>query len=837
MTSHKHNMLTDYCDSVVMLTWSNWKTEPRSNRYHYATRFSRYLPVIFVQPDLSKKEVKFEKTEVENLTILHVYKNYGHEQTVLLNKALLERGTIHPLMWLYNPFFKDFITQRYSPLMIYHATENYFSLEVNTSDEIRQSLREVLVYVDLLVGVSEGVLLSYKKNGPYNGETLLLENGCDFSFWAPDLDELEQLTTRKYAKKVAFYQGGINRRLDLEMLTGICKVLPDWEIWICGAMAPDFDQSRINPKQVRNLKNFGFLSLEKVRELAYQATVGIIPFAQNEITWVSLPLKAFEYVACGLPVVSVPIPALEKYPENFIFADNPRDFSKAVIDIAETRYDREWIERRLKAAREQDYDTRFETLLNKIDSIVSCKKRTDTQFDILVLYDANSLHVNTIKEHLNSFSKYSESKVFYASATHGAICTIDLSIFDAILIHYCVRVSLEDHLSPSYAEAVRWFGGYKILFIQDEYDTTETARRWIEKLGIHAVFTCVPEEYVDEVYPKSRFPHLERIHTLTGFVPIGIEKRDPKPIPERQIVIGYRGRPLPFYYGDLGRDKVTIAQRMKQICLERNIPEDIEWSHEKRIYGDQWYPFVESAKATLGTESGSNVFDDYGEIKRNVEKALTKNPSLSYEVIHAQYVSAHEGKIKMNQISPRIFEAIALRTALVLFEGNYSGVIQPDIHYIPLKKDFSNIEDVLAKLADDNYLVALTERAYKDIILSNKYSYEKFMEGFDAFLLKRLVKRNNNFPLIGLLGVYEPQKKGTQLATLSKYSMVSLSPLTSVEINIPSNNDLSPSLKDVIKLIKVWIRQRFPVVYRRTEKYYSLLMRLLQKYFRGIYVN
>lgn len=837
MNLDKANMLARYFDCVVMLTWSNWKTEPRSNRYHYASRFARHLPVIFVQPDLAEPKATFESTEIDNLVVLHVYARYGREQFMLINKALLERGLICPLLWVYNVFFCDFIAQRYSPLVIYHATEDYFSLELNGKDQIQQSLRDVLQNIDLLVAVSSGVLFSYKKNGEYRGKTLLLENGCDFSFWGPRPNEMEQITTQQFSRKIAFYQGGVNGRLDLEMLTEICRTLPDWEIWICGLVEPSFNQKIKNLERLQNLKNLGFLSIEQVRELAYQVTVGIIPFVQNENMRISLPLKAFEYIACGLPVVSVPILALERYSDVFTFADNSWDFSQAITRMAETRNDKEYIKKRLETAREQDYDTRFNSLLHEIDSVMVSKKRTEAQFNVLVLYDANSLHVSTIKEHLTSFARYSESKVFYLSATNGAICTIDLSIFDVVIIHYCVRVSLEDHLSPSYADAVRGFGGYKILFIQDEYDTTETARRWIEKLGIHAVFTCVPTEYVDDVYPQNRFPYLERIQTLTGFVPIGIEKHTPRPIPERQIVIGYRGRPLPFYYGDLGREKVVIAERMKQICRERNISEDIEWTHERRIYGDQWYPFVESSKATLGTESGSNVFDDDGTIKQNIEKALAENPDLSYEEAHARYIGAREGKIKMNQISPRVFEAIALRTALVLFEGDYSGVIQPNIHYIPLSKDFGNIEDVLLKLTDDGYLTAITERAYRDILLSKKYSYERFIRDFDAFLSKRLVKRNTYIPLVGLLGQQLP-KKISQLAALSKYSVVSISPLTNIEINTLMNSSLSViDLGDIIRIIKLWVCQSISIIPRRIEKYHMLVRKISQKYFRGKYVG
>ena len=83
MSSDRHNLLTSHCDSVVMLSWSNWKAEPRSNRYHFALRFSRYLPVIFVQADLVEQIVRIEKTEIDNVVILHVYAHYGYEQTTL----------------------------------------------------------------------------------------------------------------------------------------------------------------------------------------------------------------------------------------------------------------------------------------------------------------------------------------------------------------------------------------------------------------------------------------------------------------------------------------------------------------------------------------------------------------------------------------------------------------------------------------------------------------------------------------------------------------------------------------------------------------------------------
>lgn len=107
-------MLKQQADSIIMLTWSNWHTELRSNRYHYATRFAKELPVIFVQPDLSRPEYTIEKTNDGNLTILHVYRKYDETQIELLNKALIELNILRPIFWIYNVYFYKFIASRYS---------------------------------------------------------------------------------------------------------------------------------------------------------------------------------------------------------------------------------------------------------------------------------------------------------------------------------------------------------------------------------------------------------------------------------------------------------------------------------------------------------------------------------------------------------------------------------------------------------------------------------------------------------------------------------------------------------------------------------------------------
>src|SRR4029077_6259139 len=81
------------------------------------------------------------------------------------------------------------------------------------------------------------------------------------------------------------------------------------------------------------------------------------------------------------------------------------------------------------------------------------------------------------------------------------------------------------------------------------------------------------------------------------------------------------------------------------------------------------------------------------------------------------------------------FEAAAFRVCQILFEGKYSGILQPMVHYIPLKKDFSNFVDVIRLFSDASVRRELTDNAYRDLIASGKYSYQKFIQEFDDQLI------------------------------------------------------------------------------------------------------
>jgi hypothetical protein len=353
------------------------------------------------------------------------------------------------------------------------------------------------------------------------------------------------------------------------------------------------------------------------------------------------------------------------------------------------------------------------------------------QARILLLCDDRRGHANTVLDHIESFRRFSRHQVrtFNPKAMRRSIA-LDLAEFDVIVVHYSVILSDPIYLAPHFLDKLRRFRGLKIQFIQDDYRWVDRATAAARDVGIKVLFTVAPEPAASQVYDE-RLPGVRRVHTLTGYVPDNLVGRPLRPLRERTIDVGYRARDLPFWLGRLSREKAWIGQRFAELAPAYGLHCDIAWTEHDRIYGSQWIEFVSSCRATLGTESGASIADFDGSAEREVRAYLRKHPGAPYEEVHEAVLRPYEGNVFMNVVSPRVFESVSLGTALVMFPGQYSGVVTPGEHYIELEKNFSNMDEVVAHLRDDSFLANMTRRAYDDLIGSGRWSYRTFVAEFD----------------------------------------------------------------------------------------------------------
>ena len=311
---------------------------------------------------------------------------------------------------------------------------------------------------------------------------------------------------------------------------------------------------------------------------------------------------------------------------------------------------------------------------------------------------------------------------------------LDLNEFDAVVIHWSLVIISDHYLAPDFRQRIADFRGLKIQFIQDDYRWVDRMTAMMRFLGIQVLFTLVPEAEIPKIWDRTRLPSVRAVTTLAGYVPDSLVGVVAPPIDGRPIEIGYRGRVLPYELGRVGQEKVWIGRGVLERAARYGLRCDIAWMEKDRIYGERWNEFMRSCRAVLGTESGATITDFDGSLERRVHEYLAQHPNAEFGEVHAAILAPYEGNVRMTIASPRVFEAIAWRTALVQFPGDYSGVIRPWDHYIPLERDFSNLDEVVARVRDTKFLEALTARAYQDVIASGRYSMATFVRRFDDVL-------------------------------------------------------------------------------------------------------
>lgn len=371
-----------------------------------------------------------------------------------------------------------------------------------------------------------------------------------------------------------------------------------------------------------------------------------------------------------------------------------------------------------------------------------------TRLSILLLCDDRPGNANTILDHIAAFRRYSrhQVRIFNPRSMTGSVA-LDLDEFDVVVIHYSLVLINERYVSRHFREKLIRFRGLKVQFIQDEYRWVDRATAASKEIGIGLLFTAASEPAAGQLY-DTRLPGVRRVTTLTGYVPEDLQAQPRRPLRERSIDVGYRGRDLPFWLGRLTQEKQLIAEGFLERAPRYGLRTDIGWREQDRIYGDQWIDFIASCRATLGTESGASIADFDGAVEQAVREYLQADPGASYEEVHDAVLRPYEGNVVVNVISPRVFEAASLGTALVMFPGDYSGILSPGDHYIVLKKDFSNMDEVVAKLKDDDFMVALTQRAYDHLVRSGRWSYRTFVNEFDDVVAQEaeIVRGPSNAP-------------------------------------------------------------------------------------------
>ena len=319
--------------------------------------------------------------------------------------------------------------------------------------------------------------------------------------------------------------------------------------------------------------------------------------------------------------------------------------------------------------------------------------------------------------------------------------------FDVIILDVtflCARWNAPKVLSrlKNEFQFVKYSDAVKIAFPQDEYDCNEILDEWMCDWNVDIVYSVISGHW-DVLYPKYHKQGDIRLG-FTGYVNESLIDRDRKPFADRTIDIGYRAKKLLPYFGRLGETKWTIGRDVDALAKAAGLKVDISVGDESTLLGEAWLEFIDNSKFTLGANSGSSLLDPRGKIQHNIRNYFINNPGATFDEVEELFFNELDGQFQFTAISPRVMEAALLDSCQILVEGEYSNILTPGEHYIPLKSDASDFEQVLAAMKDRSLVDQMISKCRSAILdtadLRSRNMARKILELAADFVSRKNVR-------------------------------------------------------------------------------------------------
>ncbi len=269
---------------------------------------------------------------------------------------------------------------------------------------------------------------------------------------------------------------------------------------------------------------------------------------------------------------------------------------------------------------------------------------------------------------------------------------------------------------------------HKIAMPQDDASHGALLDQFFNWLKIDTVLTVRPE-FAELIYPRTK-KHAAFISTCSGYVDdLSLERmqRFSKRFGARRYVVGQRSTMYPIWGGRFSRRKGLVAKEMALECARRGVTANISTDPKDTFNGDAWFEFLGDTQFVVGAEGGHSLWDPYGTIQDDVNDYLARFPNASFDEVEYFCFDGLDQNHIFAGFAPRALEAAVMGCGQVLVEGGYRGFIDKWRHYIPLKPDFSNFDEVFQAMSNQELVFDMIEATRRDLVESPKFRYSNFV--------------------------------------------------------------------------------------------------------------
>jgi glycosyltransferase involved in cell wall biosynthesis len=242
---------------------------------------------------------------------------------MLTRRVMRRLGIRDPIVYAALPSALALVTRLPRSALVYHCVDDYREF-TDAPREAYEVMEEGLLQLADLTVVSAPRLFELRQSHARN--IVYLPHGVDIDSFErslerdvalPDIDEI--------AKPVAGFVGRVGDWIDLDLILRCAREMPDWSFVVIGPTNVDLEP-------YAGLSNLVFLGPKPHGEIPHyikRFSVGLLPFVDNDVSASVNPLKLYEYLAVGTPVVSTSSLNMSEFAD-VVDVASPMEFAVAI---------------------------------------------------------------------------------------------------------------------------------------------------------------------------------------------------------------------------------------------------------------------------------------------------------------------------------------------------------------------------------------------------------------------------------------------------------------------------------------------------------------------------
>ena len=234
--------------------------------------------------------------------------------STLLGACRRRLGMPNATLWTYNPMTTRLLDIDGFDRIVYHCVDDIGVQPGMPALVLAAAEKQLVERADIVFATSPRLAETRKA---WNPATHYLPNVADYDHFVKALDPATIVPGDLAAlprPRVGFIGAISGYKLDFALIRRIAALRPDWSIVLIGKIGEgDPWTDRRSIEGVPNLHLLGPRPYATLPAYLKGFDAAMLPSARNEYTESMFPMKFFEYLAAGRPVVSVQLPALAEF--------------------------------------------------------------------------------------------------------------------------------------------------------------------------------------------------------------------------------------------------------------------------------------------------------------------------------------------------------------------------------------------------------------------------------------------------------------------------------------------------------------------------------------------